>query len=78
MWQNLKVGLLDKPQESRYTGAMQKTMEVTSHQLNIRHFPDDLKKRIVASAKRNRRSMAQEIMYGLERYLAIVEEKSQK
>ncbi len=38
-------------------------------QLNIRNFPADLKKKIQALAKKNHRSMAQEIILALEEYV---------
>lgn len=38
-------------------------------QLNIRNFPADLKKKIQALAKKNHRSMTQEIILALEEYV---------
>jgi predicted HicB family RNase H-like nuclease len=69
---------IDKTTELCYTVSMQEPLDTRSRQLNIRYFPDDLKQRIMASAKQNRRSMSQEIIYGLERYLETVKENGQK
>jgi predicted transcriptional regulator len=38
-------------------------------QLNIRNFPADLKKKLEALAKKNHRSLTQEIILALEQYI---------